>query len=239
MMPTALASPVEDYMRDLAQVVPGEVEAVYLVGSPALADFSARQSNVDLVVVTSRPLGGDRVAQLPRVERILDRAHRPPGIWYTTWEVVADGPVDPGPRAASTLDTPLTRELLRADAVALSGPDWPVVAYDEGAFRGWCRRALVDLAARASGLMIMRREVAPLVLEAARLAQGAVTGRTLSKSEAGHTATQLVPPHFRRILTDAVGYRQGASTSMYWGPFERKYDARELIRQLVAAVDQA
>jgi hypothetical protein len=58
----------------------------------------------------------------------------------------------------------------------------------------------------------------------------------LSKTEAGELALSLVPVHFRRILHDAAGYRNGANTSMYWGPFERKYDARQLLRQLVQAV---
>ena len=70
---------------------------------------------------------------------------------------------------------------------------------------------------------------------ASRLAEGAVTGRVFSKTEAGEAVGPLLPPHFRRILTDAVGYRKGAHTSMYWGPFERKYDVRSLLHQLLEA----
>ncbi|HET6875154.1 MAG TPA: hypothetical protein VFH70_10265, partial [Acidimicrobiales bacterium] len=150
------------------------------------------------------------------------------------WDEIADGPV--AGHGSSGLDTPLTRALLREEAVAFLGPDWPVVSYDDRTYRAWCRSSLERLVADAHGLMVMRRGVSPLVLQAARLAQGAATGRVFSKSEAGETATSLVPIHVRRILNDAVGYRNGANTSMYWGPFERKYDALRLLRELAAAV---
>lgn len=239
MLPTAMAGPVESFVHELQRGAAGKIEAVYIVGSPALSDFSARQSNIDLVVVSDGALDADQERHARRAERGLERAHRPAAVWYTTWQVIADGPIDPAEEARSPIDTPMTRGLLRSDAVAVSGPDWPVVAYEEEVFRAWCRRRLDVVAARAGSLMLLRREVSPLVLEAARLAQGVITGRVLSKSEAGDTATHLVPPHFRRILTDAVGYRQGAQTSMYWGPFERKYDARQLIRHLLEAAGSA
>ncbi|HUE58351.1 MAG TPA: hypothetical protein VMO88_02095, partial [Acidimicrobiales bacterium] len=78
-----------------------------------------------------------------------------------------------------------------------------------------------------------------LVLEAARLAHMAITGRVLSKSEAGESITGIVGSRHRRVLVDSVGYRRGAQTSMYWGPFERKYDALALVRDLVRAADDA
>jgi hypothetical protein len=144
-----------------------------------------------------------------------------------------------GPSGRDALDTPLTRALLQEEAIAYLGPDWPVVAFDEDEYREWCRRSLHDLASGDHGLMVMRRGVAALVLQAARLALGAATGRVFSKSEAGDAAISLVPQHFRRILHDAAGYRNGANTSMYWGPFERKYDARRVISRLVEAVGPA
>ena len=236
MIPALAADPIGAFVTAVERAAPGRLAAVYLVGGLALADFSARQSNIDLVVVCDPPLSDAEQSGLAGAARSLQRAHRPAQVWYADWDVISDGPSgDPAARPA--LETPLTRALLTEEAIAYLGPDWPVVAYDEAEYREWCRRSLAELAAANHGMMVLRRGVTPLVLQAARLAQGAATGRVFSKSEAGETATSLVPAHFRRILHDAAGYRNGAQTSMYWGPFERKYDARQLIRRLAEAVD--
>jgi hypothetical protein len=274
MLPAELAGPIDGYLAALRREAPDQVAAVYAVGSLALADFSARQSNVDLVVVGDPPLTAAQLARLQRAERGLDRVGRRAGLWYTGWEEVAsDGqsfpapaqtsapaapsplrptsvdpasavspPTAPSPAApgppAPTLATPMTRAMLRQDPVALLGPDWPVVGYDEAAFRSWCSDRLRAMVTGRKGLLVLRRAVTPIVLEASRLAQGAVTGRVFSKSEAGESIGMIVAPRYRRILTDAVGYRRGAQTSMYWGPFERKYDALVLLRDLLEVAGQ-
>ncbi|HET6965705.1 MAG TPA: aminoglycoside adenylyltransferase domain-containing protein [Acidimicrobiales bacterium] len=235
MIPSAVERPLATFVSTVERVAGGRLAAVYLVGGVALGDFSPRQSNIDLVVVCDPPLGAEEVSSLRRAERQLQRAGRPAAVWYSGWDEIADGPSG-DPAARSPLETPMTRAMLREEAVAYVGPDWPVVAYDEAAFREWCRRSLEELVAGRHGLLIWRRDVSPLVLQAARLAQGAATGRVLSKTEAGEGSITLLPAHFRRILHDAAGYRNGANFSMYYGPFERKYDTRLLFRQLVEAV---
>ncbi|HUJ64660.1 MAG TPA: hypothetical protein VLX59_03915 [Acidimicrobiales bacterium] len=269
MLPGELGGPIEGYLAALRRQASDQVAAVYAVGALALGDFSAKQSNVDLVVVGDPPLTPAQLGPLRRAERGLDRAHRRAEVWYTCWEEVAgDGrpgrsgslgdagapeeaagevplggqatppalttPVAPAEDAPpATLATPMTRAILRQDPEALLGPDWPVVGYDEAAFRTWCRERLRAMVTGRKGLLVLRRAVTPMVLEASRLAQGAITGRVFSKSEAGESIGMIVAPRYRRILTDAVGYRRGAQTSMYWGPFERKYDALVLLRDLL------
>jgi hypothetical protein len=227
MLPAGVGGPVDEYVAAFRRVAPDQLAGVYGAGALALDDFSGRQSNIDLVVVCDPPLDAKQAAIVARAEKGLERAGRLAAVWYTTWEELAGEP-----RSTAPLETPMTRELLRADALALAGPDWPVVWHDPDGFRPWCRRQLRSLVDQSKGLLVMRRAVTPMVLEAARLTQGAVTGRVLSKSAAGESVGPLVPPHFRRILNDAVGYRQGAQFSMYWGPFERKYDAQVLLRHL-------
>lgn len=244
-IPDALDRQLRVYVDSLQTTLTGRVEAVYLVGGLALDDFSERFSNVDLVVVTEGPVDLRSEASCRRAERVLRHAHRGGAVWYTTWSEVAGGLV-PAPggtsrpvaeRRTDELDTPLTRALLRDEAVPLVGPDWPVVYYSEAELRSWCTAKLIGLAEQAaSQSMVMRTQVTPLVLEAARLAVGSLAGQVVSKSEAADAASRLVPHHFRRILDDAVGFRGGARTSMYWGPFERKYDARALIKRLAEAV---
>lgn len=233
-IPDAIEGQLSRYLRALERVAGGQVAAVYLVGGAALGDFSPRQSNVDLVVVSQPALEPAQLADLRRAEQKMERAGRAASVWHADWDLIADGPIDRSD--GHPLETPLTRALLREEAVAVAGPDWPVVAFEGDGYRAWCRSRLEALAADEHGLMVMRRGVSELVLEAARLAEGAASGRVLSKSEAGRLALELVPLHFRRILNDSVGFRNGANASMYWGPFERKYDARRLIVHLAEAV---
>jgi hypothetical protein len=286
MLPAGVVGPIDGYLAALRREAGDQLAAVYAVGALALDDFSVKQSNIDLVVVGDPPLTAVQRGQLRRAERGLERAGRPPGLWYTSWEEVAydpgplpavpgnprtasapdgsppapvvatpppvapPGPLGPGSTLpgstlpgsaptgseqvlAATIATPMTRALLRQDPVALMGPDWPVVGYEEADFRAWCSDRLRALVTNRKGLLVLRRAVTPVVLEASRLAQGAITGRVFSKSEAGESIGMIVAPRYRRILTDAVGYRGGAQTSMYWGPFERKYDALVLLRDLL------
>jgi hypothetical protein len=232
---TEVASATDRYLAALDAALPGRVTAVYAVGSLALDDFSDRQSNFDLVVVSDPKLSPDEITRADSPARSLRRGGRPAQVWHATWEDLdAGGPGHDAGEAAITLATPMTRSILRHDPMVLKGPEWPVVAYDPEQLRAWSRRRLQSLAERP-GPILLRRHVGPVVLEAARLAQGVITGRVLSKSEAGETMKAAVSSRHQRLLTDSVGYRHGAQTSMYWGPFERKYDALTLIRELVSA----
>jgi hypothetical protein len=241
MLPSEVSGPVQAYIEALRGDLGHQLAGVYAVGSLALADFSHRQSNIDLVIVTDPPLDAARIEALRRHEKRMARGSRRAEVWYTTWAEIADGPEGDAAGTAppgAALATPMTWAILRSDPLAIIGPDWPVVWSDPEALRAWARRRLRELVDAAHGLLVMRHDVSPLVLEVARLAQGVLGGKVLSKSEAGETLVNVVSKHYRRILTDSVGYRQGAQFSMYWGPFERKYDALALLRdvaELVAA----
>jgi hypothetical protein len=247
MLRGAASAATDRYLAALRTVAPDQVAAVYAVGSPALGDFSQRQSNVDLVVVSDPRLDPAQLHELSGAARGLHRAGRDAGVWHVSWEDLdAGGPgssADAGSGAGSgltpTLATPLTRAILRHDPMALLGPDWPVVGHDSEVLKAWCWQQLRTLAQAAHGLLVLRRAIGPLVLEAARLAQGSITGRVLSKSEAGEATIPIVSTSHQRVLTDSVGYRRGAQFSMYWGPFERKYDALAVVRELVDAAAPA
>jgi hypothetical protein len=226
----------EGFLEAGRRVAPGQLAAVYAVGSLALGDFSGRQSNVDLVVVAEPRLDAHQLARMAAAARGLRRAGRDAQVWYAGWEDLdAGGPGSADGASQEPLATPMTRAILRHDPMALFGPDWPVVSHDPPGYQRWAASRLRSLAESSHGLLVLRRAVTPLVLEAARLAQGAITGRVLSKSEAGEAVMPIVSTRQKRILTDAVGYRRGAQTSMYWGPFERKYDALTLVRDLLEA----
>jgi hypothetical protein len=232
---TQVAAATDRYLAALDGALPRRVAAVYAVGSLALDDFSDRQSNFDLVVVANPRLSAAEMAAADSAARSLRRGGRAAQVWYVSWEDLdVGGPGLTAGHTGPTLATPMTRAILRHDPMVLKGPEWPVVAYDPEQLRVWSRRRLQELADRP-GLLLLRRYVSPFVLEAARLAQGVITGRVLSKSEAGETLKAAVSTRHQKLLTDSVGYRHGAQTSMYWGPFERKYDVLTLVRELVAA----
>jgi hypothetical protein len=199
----------------------------------ALDDFSQKQSNIDLVVVGDPRLDPAQRRSLVRAEKSLQRVGRPAQVWHTTWEEISGGPA--ALEEAAVLATPMTWTILRNDPMPLQGPDWPVAWTDDRVLRSWALDRLRSLAAGNHGFLVLRRDVTPLVLEAARLAHIAITGRVLSKSEAGDSITNIVSSRHRRVVVDSVGYRNGAQTSMYWGPFERKYDALALVRDLLNA----
>ena len=240
MLPATIAGMFEGFLEAGRRAAPGQLAAVYAVGSLALGDFSVRQSNVDLVVVAEPRLDRAQLSTMAAAARGLRRAHRDAQVWYASWDDLdAGGPGSGSSSGEVPLATPMTRAILRHDPMALFGPDWPVVGLDPEAFQRWSAGQLQALAAAPHGLLVLRRAVTPLVLQAAQLAQGAITGRVLSKSEAGEAVMGIVSTRQKRILTDAVGYRRGAQTSMYWGPFERKYDALTLIRDLLQTATSA
>ena len=76
--------------------------------------------------------------------------------------------------------------------------------------------------ARAAGLPPGRGAAGP---EAARLAQAVLPAGWCRSPRPGNWPCRWSSTRHQRLLTDAVGYRHGAHSSMYWGPFERKYDA--------------
>ena len=239
-MPQAVSGPVAGYVEALRRELDGALAAVYAAGSLALGDFSHKQSNIDLVVVSDTVPGPDQLRRVRRAEKALDRPHKGAAVWHTTWEEISGGPdaLSPASRQAP-LATPMTWSILRNDPTPIFGPDWPVSWEDKDVLRAWALGRLRSISAGDKGLLVLRRDVGPLVLEAARLAQAAITGRVLSKSEAGESVTSFVSSSHRRVLVDSVGYRRGAQTSMYWGPFERKYDALAVVAELAGAAETA
>ena len=191
--------------------------AVYQVGSPALGDYSERQSSLDLVVVTPAPPAS--VPAPPRRSVVL----------YTTWDSLRRPPAGDHPLA-----TPVTWAILASHPVALRGPARPEVYSDPALVRSWFARQSLP----AHGLL-WRRNVTRFVLSSLRAAHGAATGSVVSLREAGELALAGITPlsHTdQRVITDALGYRAGATTSMYWGPFERKSNALGLAQRLASAL---
>ena len=213
----ALAAP---FVRDFVRSFGADETAVYLVGSPALGDYSPRQSNLDLVAVTPAPAPVTPLARPPRNRVVL----------YTTWSALVAPPAGPHPLA-----NPMTWAILAHHPVALHGPAAPAVHTDPSQVQAWFASQLPLIASRTSHLL-WRRHLTRVVLQSVPAAHGARTGTVVSLREAGELALAGASHTSHRVITDALGYREGANTSMYWGPFERKSNAVGLAQQLVDEV---
>src|ERR1700730_3002089 len=89
----AASTTTDSYVAALQAAAPGQIAAVYAVGSLALGDFSDRQSNIDLVVVADPGLDGTQLDRVAGAARGLRRAHRDAQVWHVAWEDLdANGP---------------------------------------------------------------------------------------------------------------------------------------------------
>ncbi len=234
------------FVERFSAAAAGHRSAVYLVGSPGLGDLSPRQSNVDIVAVADRPLAADALRSLARAHRDLHLHGRNAAVCYTTWHDLAAPVTDASavtfvgsePADPARLANPMTWAILATSPRALSGPDDPTVHTDPEAVRAWFRAQMPEIARRTGGLL-WRRGLTRLVLQATRCAHGVLTGQVLSLHDAGEQALPEASHTGHRVITDALGYREGANTSMYWGPFERKANAVGLARQLLQRTGQS
>ena len=245
-----LSAPVQTstfgFLSMLDERLPGRLTGLYVVGSAALGDYSERVSNLDLVAVSDDGWDEADLAVAATSHGLL-KAPRPPVVAYLSAGDLAGDPRSldrPCYRGATRVPSdelvnPFTWQILSVGAIDLRGPDRPKLWEDPTALSPWAAARLASLWAPEVphlgrvGAMWLRRRVSSVVLEVSRLAVAARSGRALSKTEATRVLEPQVPGRFRRILADAVGYRSGGRTSMYWGPLERKQNAVELLRELV------
>lgn len=223
------------------------LRAVYGVGSVALGDWVAHLSNLDVVAVADRAWEPATVARLRPAVHALAVRGRPARVAWVTWEDLAgdpagsQAPVVVGRRAVPTAElvNPMTWHILRTAAVCVRGPEYPDVW--SGDVRDWAEQRILQwwpgqVAAwtRNPTSLWWRRQTCGPVLEVARLSVVTASGRVLSKLEAGESLLDGARTTVQRILKDSIGYRQGARVSMYWGPFERKNDAVNWVRTVIA-----
>lgn len=245
-----LSAPVQTstfgFLSMLDERLPGRLTGLYVVGSAALGDYSERVSNLDLVAVSDEAWADPDLAVAVASHSVL-KAPRPPLVAYLSARDLTcdprtlDRPCYQGSDRVGSpeLVNPFTWQILATGALDLRGPDLPRLWEDPTTVAPWASDRLQSIWAPQVprlgrlGAMWLRRRVSSVVLEVSRLAVAARTGNALSKTEAARILEPQVPGRFRRILADAVGYRSGGRTSMYWGPLERKQNAVELVRELV------
>jgi hypothetical protein len=227
-LPEVVRHCVEDYLTAVDDQVSGAVAGIYEVGSAALGDFRPRHDQIHLVVALADEASSEQRRALVRAERQLQVRGRRAEVWTGTWAALAGNDAE--------LD-PLARIVLATSPIVVRGPGQPDVDSNAEQVRTWAAEELRARAATCgSRFLLTRRGVVALVSDAVQLAQVARTGRAWSKAEAGAALHDQVPSRQGRVIFDALGYRGGSTTSMYWGPFERRGDAIGLVKGLVDLV---
>lgn len=241
-----LSAATKRFVQVFKNVAGDRDTAVYLVGSPALGDLSPRQSNIDLVAVAAEPLDSDRLRELSLVHKTLRLNGRDARVCYTTWDSLRKPPggahvavyVGGNPVDKEGLANPMTWAILADHPYPLHGEQQPTVHSDREAVRAWFATQLPGIVDRA-GRLLWRRHLARVVLQSTRGAHGALRGEVVSLRHAGELALPTASHTSHRVITDALGYRAGANTSMYWGPFERKSNAVTLAEDWLRQVETA
>ncbi|MGH9093626.1 MAG: aminoglycoside adenylyltransferase domain-containing protein [Acidimicrobiales bacterium] len=236
------------YVAGMDRDLPGVLTGLYLVGSVALGDYHPRRSNIDVVALGDTEWGSGQLATATRLHEGLGHGRDEARVAYVTAAQLPRNPATARipsfrgrqPEDQAEFATPMTWHLLAADAMAIRGPEWFECWHDDAALRAWALerlqgrwRAWWTSARRRPGSLWTRLPVTEGLLEVARLYTAATTGQVLSKMGAGDAALADVPERFGRVVRDAVGYRGGSGTSMYWGFIERKRHALELVDELI------
>lgn len=243
-VPAEITEAARGFIRSFEEAAGDQLAGLYVAGSPALGDLSPRQSNIDLVAVTERPLAPAALGDLAKAHKRLRLHGRDASVCYTTWDGLAGGPFDAratvyhGDRSVNPdrLANPMTWAILARQPSPLLGPLAPDVRTDPDEVCAWFAAELPAMAQATSGLL-WRRHLTRVVLQATRSAHGALTGEVVSLRRAGELALPTASHTSHRVITDALGYRDGANTSMYWGPFERKSNAGTLTAALLRSVE--
>jgi len=259
-LPCLAQEVVTAYLCLVDAEAPGLVEAFYLVGSVALAAFHPQASDIDFVAVTATPCDGEAVATLQRVHARLAAQYRRPffdGV-YVTWDQLADNPLHtaPGPCAHEgqvqpwVPHDPVTWHTLAHHGVRVRGPqrqDRPIWT-NRDVLASWTRDTLASYWRswhRRRSYLLSKPGLVCLgswgptwgVLGVSRLHYTLATGAITSKEGAGLDALTVFPPRWRRIITECLRIRRGASGhSLYRTPLRRRQDALDFV---ALAIDNA
>jgi nucleotidyltransferase-like protein len=220
------------YLDAADRVRPGYVRGLYLVGSTALGAWQPGVSDVDTVILTSRPAGDDDLAALAEIHAGMPRSPYFDGV-YIEPDLVGCWPADRRAvpfvvRGQFTTGTPcgeLTPVLwltLRRHGIAVRGPAVAdlKVRVDPGELRRynldnlrdyWCAEA-ANIAAAMAGAdpdeVMDAESVTWCVLGPARLHHTLAHGDVISKSAAGTYLAQLFPA-YADLARRAIRWRAG------------------------------
>jgi len=232
----------ERLLAALDRAAPSAVTALYVTGSAALDDFHAGESDLDVVAVVARAVNAEEGAALMDA---LPDAGRFDGVFLEAGDLAAGPDALAGPRltladgklalrSEGGQRNPVTWATLAQSGVEVRGALPEDLWRDEARVAAWVRENLQGYWARRRRSAM--RVFSPAwvqshgawfcewcVLGVARQHETLVSGRIVSKSEAGARALEAFPGH-RRVIEEALRVRAGESAARYTSRFARRRD---------------
>ncbi len=229
-MPDDVRSVVTRYLQRVDESLHNRIEGLYLVGSLALDDYQAGQSDIDFVAVTDDPLTAEEMDRMEAVHQALLIGGGLPwfdGI-YVTWSDLEHNPENAGSvpsshegqfkRSAGFEANPVTWLILRNHPSPIRGPV-PRVWHDRDLLQRWNLHNLnsywASLAAQLeAGAARLPEEAIPRMIAwcvpgVVRLAYTIATGDVTSKSGACRYALTTYPERWCPIISEALAIRSG------------------------------
>jgi hypothetical protein len=220
------------YLHTVDEALPGYVRGLYVVGSAALGAWQRGASDVDTVILTSRPPTGDDLAQLARIHAGMPRSPHFDGVylepalarsWPTDGRVVpyvVDGELRTDQPCGEL--TPVLWLTLQRYGISVRGPAVAELGvrvdpeqlrrYNLDNLREYWQTSVTlfraELAGVAPATVMDGGIVSWFVLGPARLHYTLAHADVISKAAAGDHLAALFP-EYAQLARRAVGWRAG------------------------------
>lgn len=224
-LPADAAASVARFCATADEQLPGQVEAVWVEGSLALGDYHPHVSDIDLVVMTRKPLEPRQRLRVPAPLSVL---------WTT--------------RGGLATLHPITAATLHRAGIAVRGPGPRTLVHDvsraeltaylignlDAYWQPWLARACRDPLFRTTCLHALRVQWGAFGVP--RQYVTAVDGTIVSKTAAARRMRDVLDPRHHRILDEVVRLRTGAGRRQYGLPFGAFARATDMLALLADAI---
>jgi predicted nucleotidyltransferase len=236
------------------ELAPRRLAALYLYGSAALGDFVEGVSDVDLIAVLNREVGGEDVRTLALVHRTIAKEFLrcPMEVSYLQWrdlgcskEAIPAYPCYHGGRMhrATHHDiSPVTWWMLKHHSAVIFGPGHEPLPFEItwGEVRAYMVTNLDTYWAawmnspRGRAYLLTDSGVQWAVLGICRLLYGLREGGVISKSQAGRYALTEVSERWASLIEEALALRMGLRSRCRGGRLARARDSSALVKYMIA-----
>lgn len=252
-VPEAIRPLLHSYVKRLQHALPDGITTIYLHGSIALGAFDDSRSDIDTLVVLSRPATIQDLQALAALHQALAKAF-PRWLLEVSYIQIADlgqaeEKIAPHPihhdnhlMPDGKFDTnPVTWWILKHKGIALVGADPQSLPYIQewDTLRTYIHRnmnrywATYDTHLSRKLTLFMDTGIAWMVLGVLRQYYTLREQEITSKVGAGEYALQHLPADWHPLIHDALDIRQGRRPSRYASRFTRARAALRFLRYII------